>query len=59
MSVKLCFYCKTFITTVRKMDGTIIFENEAPIDASPDSSVIYGPVSSSVPQNHGPVERTN
>ena len=53
MSVKLCFYCKTFISTVKKMDGTIIFETEVPEDASPDGSVLYGP------ENSRPEERTN
>lgn len=53
MSVKLCFYCKTFIETVKKIDGTIIFENEAPPDPSPDASVLFGP------ENARPEERTN
>lgn len=30
MSVKLCFYCKAFVTEVKKLDGTIIYENDAP-----------------------------
>lgn len=43
MSVKLCFYCKTFISTVRKLDGTIIFEEEALPELPADLSVMYGP----------------
>lgn len=43
MSVKLCFYCKTFISTVKKLDGTIIFEEEAMPELPTDLSVIYGP----------------
>lgn len=30
MSVKLCFYCKAFITSVKKLDGIILYANEAP-----------------------------
>lgn len=28
MSVKLCFYCKTLITSVKKLDGTVLYVNE-------------------------------
>jgi Kip1 ubiquitination-promoting complex protein 1 len=36
MSVKLCFYCKTHIISVRKYDGTVIYTSEPP--SSPPTS---------------------
>ena len=39
MSVKLCFYCKTFITKVKKFDGTVLYVNEAPVSPALSSMV--------------------
>ena len=38
MSVKLCFYCKAVISTVKKTDGTVVYVNEVP-PPSPTSSL--------------------
>lgn len=39
MSVKLCFYCKTLITRVQKLDGTVLYVNEPPPDSPSEISV--------------------
>lgn len=37
MSVKLCFYCKAFITLVKKTDGTVLYTNESSPSSRTDS----------------------
>jgi hypothetical protein len=40
MSVRNCFYCMTFVTAVKKLDGTILYEQEPP--NSPQRIIVVG-----------------
>lgn len=54
MNAKVCFYCKTFITSVRKMDGTILYEKEplpSVVFASQATSINYDSSSSRIPRD--------
>jgi hypothetical protein len=50
MSAKLCFYCKTLIQTVKKMDGVILYASETlkPSSVDGEDSEIYESTRSSI-----------